>query len=167
MYENTVFQMKKMLKGLDGLMAKGAAFADSKKFDVNVLAQMRLAPDMYDFTKQIQSSCDTAKFCAARLAGKEAPKHEDGEKTWGELRERIKKTMTYLETFTAKDFANAATVKISPNWAEGKWLTGAEFADELSIPNFYFHVSMAYAILRSNGVPVGKTDFIGDLDLKK
>jgi hypothetical protein len=166
MYENQVVQFKKMLKNLDGLMAKGAAFADSKKFEVNVLAQTRLIPDMFEFTKQVQSACDTAKFFAARLSGKEAPKHEDNEKTWTELRERIKKTVSYLEGFSAKDFTKAAEAKISPNWAEGKWLNGNDYTYELSVPNFYFHMCMAYAILRTSGVDIGKEDYLGHLNFK-
>jgi hypothetical protein len=166
MYEKNVKQFSKMLKALDGWMVKSAAHADHKKFDVNNFAGSRLIADMYDFTKQVQASCDTAKFYAARLSGKDAPKHEDNEKTWTELRERIKKTVSYLEGFSAKDFEKAPA-KIAPNWAEGKWLHADEYANELQIPNFYFHLNMAYAILRSSGVDIGKQDYIGGLDLKK
>jgi uncharacterized protein len=166
MYERNVKQFSKMLKAVDGWMVKAAAHADHKKFDVNNFASSRLIADMFDFTKQVQAACDSAKFYAARLSQKEAPKHEDNEKTWAELRERIKKTCAYLDKFSAKDFEKPAT-KISPDWAEGKWLTPDEFANELSTPNFYFHVNMAYAILRSSGVDLGKQDYIGGLDLKK
>lgn len=166
MYEAQLAQYKKMLKSLDGWMAKAAAHADAKKFEVNNFCEARLIADMYPFTKQVQSACDSAKFFAARLSGKEAPKHEDNEKTWTELRERIKKCLTYLETFSAKDFANAKDKKISPGWAEGKWLTADEFANDLSQPNFFFHVTTAYAILRANGVDIGKQDYIGGLNLK-
>jgi hypothetical protein len=165
MYEKHVKQFIKSLKNLDGCMQKAAAHADAKKFDVNNFANSRLIADMFDFTKQVQATCDTAKFFAARLSGKEAPKHEDNEKTWPELRERIKKTVTYLEAFDAKDFEKPAA-KIAPNWAKGKWLTADEFAIEITLPNFYFHLTTAYAILRSSGVDIGKNDFLGALPLK-
>jgi hypothetical protein len=165
MYEKNVKQMAKMLKAMDGWMVKAAAHADQKKFEVGNFMTSRLIADMFDFTKQVQGSCDAAKFYAARLSGKEAPKHEDNEKTWNELRERIKKCTTYLESFSAKDFEKPVA-KISPGWAEGKWVTADEYSTELQMPNFYFHVSMAYAILRSAGVNIGKEDFIGGLNLK-
>ena len=167
MYERNLKQMTKMLKNLDGWMVKAAAHADQKKFDVNNFMSARLIADMYPFTQQVQSACDNAKFFAARLSEKEAPKHEDNEKTWTELRERIKKVLAYLEGFSAKDFAKSESVKVSPSWAEGKWLTADEYVYDLTMPNFYFHASMAYAILRSSGVDVGKMDFIGGLDFKK
>lgn len=166
MYERHVKQLTKMLKNLDGWMVKAAAHADAKKFEVNNFMDMRLIADMFTFTKQVQAACDNAKFFAARLSQKEAPKHEDNEKTWTELRERIKKVVTYLEGFSAKDFAKSESVKVSPSWAEGKWLTADEYVNDLTLPNFYFHVSMAYAILRSSGVDLGKQDFIGGIDLK-
>src|SRR5579872_6327313 len=103
MYETQVAQFKKMLKSLDSWMVKAAAHADAKKFDVNQLCESRLIADMFPFAKQVQSTCDAAKFFAARLSGQTAPKHEDNEKTVAELRERIKKTVTYLEGFSAKD----------------------------------------------------------------
>ena len=167
MYMPMITEFNKMLTNLDGLMAKAAGYSDQKKFDVNVLTTARLAPDMFPFAKQVQSSCDAAKFCASYLAKKEAPKHEDNETTWAELRERIKKATTYLGTFKESDFANASAVKISPKWAEGKWLPADEYIHQLAIPNFYFHITIAYAILRENGVDVGKTDFIGDLPFNK
>ena len=166
MYDLQLNQFKKMLKNLDNCLAKAAAHSDAKKFDVNNFVECRLIADMFPLVKQVQSSCDSAKFFAARLAGKEAPKHEDNEKTFAELRERIKKVLTYLETFSAKDFANAKNLRVSPGWAQGKWMTADEFAHEVSVPNFFFHVTTAYAILRTNGVDVGKMDYLGSVDLK-
>jgi hypothetical protein len=162
-----IFQFKKMLQNLDQCLVKTAAFADRKKFDVNTIAQYRLAPDMYTFTQQIQSACDAAKFCAAYLSGQTPPKHEDNEKTWTELRERIKKVVTYLDGFKPEDFAKADAVKVKPGWAEGKWLHSEEYLQELAIPNFYFHTMAAYAIMRHIGVDIGKQDYMGNLDLKK
>ena len=161
-----IFQFKKMLHNLDNCLAKAAGYADQKKFDVNVLVGYRLAPDMFSFDKQIQSTCDAAKFCAAYLSGQTPPKHEDNEKTWTELRERIKKVTTYLETFKAEDFAKAESAKVKPGWAKGQWLTGEEYLTEIAIPNFYFHLMASYAILRHAGVDVGKQDYMGALKLR-
>ncbi len=166
MFEQTVPYFIKMLKNLDALMGKAVAHADRKKFDVNVLVGLRLTPDMLAFSNQIQFACDTAKFCTANLTGKTAPKHEDNEKTWTELRERIKKTQTYLETFGPEQFAKASDAKVSPAWAEGKWLPAKEYVNEVAIPNFYFHISMAYAILRQAGVEIGKSDYMGELKFR-
>jgi uncharacterized protein len=161
-----IFQFKKMLLNLDTCLQKGAAFSDNKKFDVNVLTQYRLAPDMFPLTKQIQSACDAAKFCAAYLTGQTAPKHEDNETTWTELRERIKKVVTYLESFKDSDFAEAESIKVKPVWAKGAWLPANEYLYEVAIPNFYFHMTTAYAILRHAGVDIGKMDYLGKVDMK-
>ena len=163
----TVTQFKKMLQNLDGMMAKAAAYADHKKFDVNVLVQARLAPDMFPLVKQIQSACDSAKFCAAYLSEQKAPKHEDNETTWTELRERIKKCVTYLETVKPENFTNAAKVKVTPGWAEGRWIMGNEYLETIATPNFYFHLMASYAILRHSGVDIGKMDYLGTVNLKK
>jgi hypothetical protein len=97
------------------------------------------------------------------LSGKEPPSHPDTEKTFGELRERIKKCLAFLETISPADVSGGEERKVSPKWLQGKWAKGSEFALQLSVPNFYFHVSMAYAILRHNGVDLGKHDFIGSI----
>lgn len=162
----TIFQFKKMLRNLDNCMVKAAAHADTKKFDVNILASYRLAPDMFSFARQIQSTCDAAKFCAAYLSEQTAPKHEDTETTWVELRERIAKVLTYLEGFKDNDFANKEGVKVKPGWAKGKWLHADEYLQEVAVPNFYFHLMAAYAILRHAGVDVGKMDYLGSVDMK-
>ena len=162
----TVVQFKKMLSNLDAWLAKAAAHAKAKSFDVNVLVQARLAPDQFPLVKQVQSSCDTAKFTAARLAGKEAPKHPDTETTVEELHKRIATVVEYLGTFTAKDFEGAEARAIALPFLEGKTLKANDYAGELQTPNFYFHVAHAYAILRHNGVDLGKMDYIGKLNLQ-
>ena len=167
MSAGSIFQFQKMLKNMDQCMTKAAAFADHKKFDINVLVNYRLAPDMYSFGEQIQSACDAAKFCAAYLSGQTGPKHEDNEATWKELHERVGKVISYLETFKKSDFEKMASVQAKPGWAQGQWLTGEEYLEELAIPNFYFHLTTAYALMRHAGVDIGKTDFIGNLNFKK
>ncbi|MEK6608804.1 MAG: DUF1993 domain-containing protein [Myxococcota bacterium] len=163
MYFETITQMKKMLGQLDTWLEKAAAFAQTKKFDTSVYLALRLAPDQFAFARQVQIACDTAKLVAARLTGKEAPSHPDTEQTLDELRARVRAVVTYLDGFAAKDFESAATRVITqPRW-EGKVMSGADYFLEHGVPNFFFHLTHAYAILRHNGVDVGKRDYLGPL----
>jgi hypothetical protein len=159
-------QYAKMLHNLEGWLDKATAFAEKKGFPVDTLVNARLAPDMYSLDRQIQSACDTAKFSAAYLSGKQAPAHPDTEKTFAELRARIKSCLAFLETVTAADLAGAEERKVSPKFLQGKWVRGDQYLLQMSLPNFYFHVTTAYAILRHNGVDLGKTDFIGGMPVR-
>jgi hypothetical protein len=166
LYEITVNQFVKMLNNLSRFLDKGAQYADSKKIAMEVLLNSRLAPDQFNLIRQVQIACDTAKFSAARLTGKEPPVHEDKEVTLADLKTRIQLVVTYLKTFKESDFKGAEERKVTqPRW-EGKYLWGSEFVSQHVIPNFYFHVTTAYSILRHNGVDVGKKDFLGDLPMK-
>ncbi|MBM9502177.1 DUF1993 domain-containing protein [Leptospira sp. 201903071] len=166
LYEITILQFSKMLKNLSILLEKGASYAETKKFDVEILLNSRLAPDQFHLIKQVQIACDTAKLGVSRLTGKDSPKHEDQEKTLSELQTRIQSVLKYLGTFTEEDFQNSLDRKISqPRW-EGKYLTGKEFAIQHAIPNFYFHITTAYSILRHNGVDLGKKNYLGDMPFK-
>lgn len=162
----TIFQFKSMLQNLDAWMTKASAYADHKKFDVNVLATSRLAPDMFSFDKQIQSACDAAKFAAAYLSGQAAPKHEDNETTWAQLHERIAKVLSYLEGFKPENFEKADGMQVKPLWAKGQWISGTDYLQQIAIPNFYFHAMAAYAILRHNGVDIGKMDYLGKVNMQ-
>jgi len=165
-YEITVTQFSKMLRNLQNILDKGAAYAEAKKFDNTVLWQSRLAPDQFNFIRQVQILCDTAKRGVAQLTGKEAPIHEDKETTLADLKTRIESVLGFLSGFSSHDFAEAATRRVSqPRW-EGKYMTGEEFAMQHVVPNFYFHLTTAYAILRHNGVDVGKKDYLGPMPLK-
>lgn len=165
-FDLTVPQFIKSLKNFMAIMDKAAAHADAKKFDVEILLNSRLAPDMFPFTRQVQITCDTAKLCASRLTGKAAPVQEDNEKTFNDVKNRIQSVITYLESFKPEDYTNAAKAVITqPRW-EGKTLTGEQYVIHHAIPNFYFHMTTAYAILRNNGVDVGKKDYLGDLPFK-
>lgn len=167
-YDLTVVQFSKMLKNLDAILDIGAAYADTKKFDENILLNARLAPDQFNLIRQVQIACDTAKLGAARLIGKvdSAPVHPDTETTLPELKMRINLVLDYLASIKPEDFAGAAERHVSqPRW-EGKYLTGAEFAIQHAIPNIYFHVTTAYSILRHNGVPIGKKDYLGAMPYK-
>lgn len=166
LYEITVPPFIKALGNLKTFLEKGNQFAETKKFSVENLLNARLAPDQFSLTRQVQIACDTAKLGVARLTGKNAPPFEDTEKTLPELYARIDKTVAYLNTVTPEDFAGADTRRVStPRW-EGKSLSGTEYALHHAIPNFYFHLATAYAILRHNGVDLGKKDYLGDLPLK-
>jgi hypothetical protein len=157
----TISQFARMLKNLDQWLQKGTEYAQSKSFDPDVLAQARLAPDQYALVQQVQSACDAAKYAAAYLSGQTAPSHPDTEKTIAELRGRIEKCTAYLATFKASDFTGAEQRRVSPPWMQGSSVRGDQYLTRLSVPNFYFHVTSAYAILRHNGVDLGKADFIG------
>lgn len=156
-------QFSKTLTNLDAWFDKAAAHAAARKFDPETLLLARLAPDQFALIRQIQTACDTAKLGASRLTGKPAPVHADTEKTIAEVRGRIAETVAYLRDFTEADFEGAeARVITTPRW-EGKTLTGEQYAHQHAIPNFYFHVGMAYAILRHNGVDIGKRDYLGPM----
>jgi hypothetical protein len=163
MYYETFKQMKKHLGQLDKWLETAAHLAETKKFDPKNFMGLRLAVDQFPFSRQVQVVCDTAKTAAARLGGKDAPAHPDTEQTLEELRARIASVVAYLDGFSAKDFEGAATRTITqPRW-EGKTMTGADYFLEHAQPNFYFHLTTAYAILRHNGVGLGKRDYLGAL----
>jgi hypothetical protein len=162
---STIAQFAKMLENLDGWLGAGVAFGEQKKFDPDVLAHSRLAPDQYELARQVQSACDQAKYAAAYLSGQTAPSHPDTEKTIAELRARIATCLRYIRSIDASAYAGAAERRVSPSWLDGKWLRGDAYLQTVAIPNFYFHVTTAYAILRHNGVGLGKMDFVGSLPI--
>src|SRR4051812_46399388 len=165
MYFETIGQFKKTLTQLEKWLEAGQAHAAAKSFDPNILLGVRLSPDQFALARQVQTACDTAKLAAARLCGKEAPKHADTEQTVDELRARVKSVIAYLDGFTAADFEGAATRHVTqPRW-EGKYMLGADYFLEHAVPNFFFHTTVAYAILRHNGVSLGKRDFLGPLSM--
>ena len=166
-YEILVLQFSKMLKNLNLILDKAQSFADSKKIDSEVLLNSRLAPDQFNFIRQIQITTDSAKLGAARLTGKEAPIHDDKEKTIIELKNRIENVIQYLNSFGPEDFKDIKSMKVSqPRW-EGKFLLGDEYFIQHVVPNFYFHMTTAYSILRHNGVEIGKKDYLGEMPFKK
>ncbi|TGL08456.1 DUF1993 domain-containing protein [Leptospira bouyouniensis] len=166
-FEITVQSFQKGLKNLHHILEKAELHADIKKFPFENLLNSRLFPDQFPLTKQIQIACDTAKLCVARISGKEAPKHEDTESNLNELKQRIHSVLQYLETYQESDFKSVFEIKVTqPRW-EGKYLTGFEYLTHHAIPNFYFHVTTAYAILRHNGVEIGKKDYLGEMPFKK
>jgi hypothetical protein len=158
-----ISQMKKTLGQLDKWLESAAAYAQTKSFDPKIYLELRLAPDQRPLSFQIQTACDTVKLAAARLSGKQAPSHTDNEQSIDELRARVQSVISHLDSYKAQDFEAAATRVITqPRW-EGKVMSGADYFVEHVQPNFYFHASHTYAILRHNGVPLGKRDFLGAL----
>jgi uncharacterized protein len=165
-YESSIQQLSKMLGQLDLWLEAGEAYAKKRSFDPSVLLGARIAPDQYPLLRQVQTACDTAKFTAVRLTGKEAPKHPDEEKTFAELHARIKSCRDWLGTITPADLAKAENRLVELPFLEGKVIRGEDYLLEFAQPNFYFHVTTAYAILRHNGVELGKRDYIGSLTVR-
>lgn len=167
LYDATVPIFTKHLRSVDKWLDKAVAYADHKKFDPEILVTARLSPDQYPFVRQIQSAADQAKWATAKLAGKEGPSHPDTEKTIAEIRARVKTCCDYLATFKREDFVGAEDRACRHTWMpEGKSMRGGDYLDHLALPNFHFHMTTAYAILRHNGVDVGKNDYMVELPWK-
>jgi hypothetical protein len=166
MYFQIFRQMKKMLGQMDKWLDAAGAFATAHAFESSSFLAFRLAPDQFAFAKQIQVACDTARTAASRLTGKESPPVPDTEKTLEELQARVRSTIAFLDGLQESDFASAATrVVTQPRW-EGKTMTGADYFLEHAVPNMFFHLTHAYAILRHNGVDIGKRDYLGALTMR-
>ena len=158
-------QMTKMLKNLRRWLEAGAAHAEAKKFDPEVLLSSLLAPDMFTLAQQVQNASDGVKFLAARLSGTQAPKHPDTEKTLPELFARIDSVVGYVEGFKPEQFEGWQDRTITMAFLPGKGAKAGDWLHEFNLPNTYFHLTSAYAILRHNGVPLGKMDYIGPVTL--
>jgi hypothetical protein len=165
MYYEVIGQCTQSLKNLETCLDKAERYAATKKFDVGVLMSSGLAPDMQPFTYQVQSACDYVKGGAAWLSGQTPPRHEDNEQTINELRARIQKTVAFVESIKEAQYARASESKVKLSWAAGKVIDGKDYLLQMIIPNTFFHIAMAYAILRHNGVDVGKMDFLGPINL--
>ena len=152
----------RMLTNVNVWLDRAETHAAAKKFDSTVYLASRLAPDMLTFTKQIQIACDTVKFCVARLAGVESPKFEDNETTIAELRQRINATIAYVKSVPAAQIDGSEDKDITIPRRDGSTIMkGEAYLKHFALPNFFFHVTTAYALLRHNGVELGKMDFLG------
>src|SRR5215471_14719578 len=165
MYHDVVSQCTQSLGHLLRCLDKAEQHAAARKFDAGVLMTSRLAPDMQPFAYQVQSACDYVKAAAAWLSGQTPPRHEDNEQTIDELRARIQKTVAFAESVKEAQYAEASKSKIKLSWAPGKVIGGEDYLLQMTIPNTFFHIAMAYAILRHSGVDVGKMDFLGSINL--
>src|ERR1700689_4807350 len=165
MYSQAIAQCTQAVKNVEAWLDKAEEHAAAKRFDLGVLMTGRLAPDMKPFIYQVQSACDYVKAAAAWLSGQTPPKHEDNEQTIDEVRARIRKTVAFAESVTEAQYAGASERKIKLSWAPGKVIGGEDYVLQMTIPNTFFHIAMAYAILRHNGVDVSKMDFLGPINL--
>jgi uncharacterized protein len=162
LYDFSIPALTRGLTNMSAILDKAAAYATAKKIGDTVLAQARLFPDMHPLSRQVQIACDTAKGAAGRLAGIDIPKHEDNETTIPELQARIAKTVDYLKTVTASKFPSDDSRAIEIKFPNGAWkFTALSYVNDFVLPNFYFHSSMVYALLRGSGVEIGKGDFLG------
>ena len=163
-YDVSIPVLTRGLSNLSALLDKAATHAAAKKFDSTVLAQSRLFPDMYPLVRQVQIACDTAKGAAARLAGIEVPKHEDSEVTFADLNARISKTLDFLKSVNAAQLRDADSRSIELKFPNGSMkFTGVSYLTDFVLPNFYFHATVVYALLRKAGVAIGKEDFLGKI----
>ena len=161
MYAMSIETFIPALRKLSALLDKAAAFAEAKKIDVAVLLQARLAPDMFPLTSQVQIACDAAKNCVPRLAGHDPIKIEDSEKTIDDLKARIAKTIDYVSGFDAASLNGSETREIKvPGRNRTLEFSGLDYLRTFALPNFFFHVTTTYDILRHNGVELGKRDYL-------
>jgi len=162
MYQASIPVFVRMLGNLSAILEKAAAYAETKKIAPQVLLGARLAPDMLPLSAQIQIACDSAGRCASRLAGIDLPSNPDTETTFAEFQQRIAKTIAFVQSVSAAqiDGSEERTVTLQMRTGEMKF-QGQQFLLGFVLPNFYFHLTTAYAILRHNGLDIGKTDFLG------
>lgn len=165
LYTYTVPVFIKHLGGLRNILEKAKAHLAETKGDENALLADRLYPDMFPLTKQVQVACDNAKGCAARLSGTENPKMEDTEATIDELIARVDKTLAFVKSVPESAFAGAADRQVIISYMPDVYFTGFDYAREYALSNFFFHTVTAYDLLRKNGVPIGKADYINGLTL--
>ena len=162
-YNATIPVFEQLLTALSAIIDKAKAHAEGHKIDPTALTSARLRPDMFPFVKQVQVACDWAKNIGARLSGAEPPKFEDHEATFDDLQARIAKTLDFLRSLSRQDVdAGAERTVVFPMGGGNKMkMKGSDYAFHLGLPNFYFHLTTAYGILRHSGIEIGKRDFIG------
>jgi len=163
MYQASIPVFVRMLDNLSTILDKAAAHAEAKKIDPAVFINARLAPDMFPLSRQVQIATDMAKGCAARLAGIEVPRYDDNESTFAELQARIDKTKAFLQSVNASQIDGSEQRQITLKFGSRELsFLGQPYLLDFVLPNFHFHLSMTYAILRHNGVEIGKKDYIGE-----
>lgn len=164
MFEVSIPIFTLSLNNLSAILDKAATHAEAKKVAPNVLPATRLIADMLPLSAQIQIACDTVKGATARLAGIDIPKHEDTESTIADLKARVDKTLVFIKSIKPEQLANAETREIVLQFPQTTMkFTGLNYLTNFVLPNFFFHMTMAYALLRKNGVDLGKRDFLGPI----
>ncbi len=163
MHKTSVPVFKQLLNSLSAILTKAEALATEKKFEPSVLLDSRLFPDMFPLIRQVQIATDFAKSVSARLAGVEVPVYDDNEQTFADLKARIGKTLSFIESLTPAQFEGSETreIVLRPDTPKEKKMVGHTYLFNYGLPQFFFHVTTAYAILRHNGLEVGKRDFMG------
>jgi len=163
MYQASIPVFVRMLGNLSAILDKAAAHAETKKIDPAIFVNARLAPDMFPLSRQIQIATDMVKGCAARLAGIEVPSYEDNETTFADLQERITKTVAFLQSVSASQIDGSEDRKITLKFGSKELnFLGQAYLLDFVLPNFHFHLTTTYAILRHNGVEIGKKDYVGN-----
>jgi hypothetical protein len=165
-YDLTVPHISKYLQNLERWIDKAHEHATAKKYDVNTLLTARLAPDAIPLLGQIQIVCDNAKFIPFRATGKTAPAHPDTEKTWDEVRTRIRSVRELVDGFKPADFDGIEQKTVALSFFPGKVLAATDYVSHFGMPNFFFHLVTTYQILRHNGIDLGKADFMGGLPFR-
>lgn len=160
-YDLIVVQFERSLKGLEDCLLKARSFAKERNFSEDSFLNLKAAPDMFPFVKQVQITTDTAKGAVSRLSGKTAPVFTDNETTLEELILRVQKTISYIKEFKPADFADYTEKETRFPWAPGVYLKGKDYLETHALPNFYFHYATAYILLRNSGVALGKQNFLG------
>jgi len=162
-YQLAILGNVRTLENLAHLLDKGGEYARANKIDEAALLDARLFPDMFPFARQVRMVCDMSRLAAAWLTGKDAPKYADDEKSFAGLETRIANSIAWLQTFTEADFADSATREVRLPWNPDKAYRGEVFLLQHALPNIYFHLTTAYDLLRHNGVPIGKADYLGKI----
>lgn len=163
MYQASIPVFVRMLGNLSSILDKAAAHAETKKIDPAIFVNARLAPDMFPLSRQVQIATDMVKGCAARLAGIEVPSYEDNETTFADLQERIIKTVAFLQSVSASQIDGSEDRKITLKFGSKELnFLGQAYLLDFVLPNFHFHLTTTYAILRHNGVEIGKKDYVGN-----
>jgi hypothetical protein len=166
LYDATIPVFSKLLKNVHVWLDKAAAHATARKFELDTLLTARLAPDQYPFARQIHGGCESAKMGAAALTGQTPSDFGEADRTIGELRQRIDSVLAYLANFKREDFSGAEERICSHPTFGGKTLTGFDLLNHVILPNFHFHMTTGYAILRHNGVDLGKLDYLVSLPFR-
>jgi uncharacterized protein len=161
-YDFTVTQSIRTLKGLQTCLVAARDFAKERGFDENTFLSLRIAPDMFPLVKQVQIASDIAKAAAGKLAGKTPPSFEDNETTLEELLSRLDRTVNYLSDFKPADFDKYTEQTMRFPWLKGFFLKGKDYFESHAVPNLYFHTTTTYILLRGAGVPIGKKNFLGE-----
>jgi len=163
MYQASIPVFVRMLGNLSAILDKAAAHAETKKIDPAIFVNARLAPDMFPLSRQVQIATDMVKGCAARLAGIEVPSYENNETTFADLQERITKTVAFLQSVSASQIDGSEDRKITLKFGSKELnFLGQAYLLDFVLPNFHFHLTTTYAILRHNGVEIGKKDYVGN-----